>query len=570
MRETSGVIFAIGIKRVSSTKQVILGDSHEDQKNLILQRADQLSSVLSSKVIIKKWFAYAESASGVIDTQPLLKTLAFCSDPKNKIKYAIIKSIDRGTRGGPKVYLELKAKFAKLGVQLVDVYGVIGLQSYNTLEHLGFEYSWSRINPTASSELLESQRAEDDAKNIVNRLISAEIRYVQLGYVAGPPPPGYINIKLDTPHGKRTGLAPHPIESPWFIKMFSSRVQGAVLDVDIVNSINALGYKSRIVNIHHKIDKAKIIGTKGGKQLTVKQFHKYIQNPIYAGVNIEYWTHNKPIKLMTPGLVSIETFNKANRGKVTIIENPDGTLEIVRGSIAKWRQTKKKDNPLYPYKFILCPICHKNFLASGPRGKTGEHFPCYHCARGHKYLGISRATFHKTIQDFASKLHFSKYFKERFTKIALEEWEKRQHDVSEEAVTAGKNVIRLKEERDLMAQRIKICHTEAAIRVVEDELTRLDLEIAQAMNLRDRKEKEEFDAKLVIANVNYYMEHLEDLLLGGADPLKNAAMLRMAFEKTPTYEDIKNGTPILAPLFALNEECQTSQSLSVIPQRFEL
>src|SRR3989338_5605509 len=77
---------------------------------------------------------------------------------------------------------------------------------------------------------------------------------------------------------------------------------------------------SRIQKLHEKNNPTKVIGYRGGIPLTVDQFHKYIENPIYAGINNEKWTQGHPIKAKFDGLVSIEMFNRANRGKITILE----------------------------------------------------------------------------------------------------------------------------------------------------------------------------------------------------------------------------------------------------------
>ncbi len=242
--ERKNTIYAIGAMRVSSSKQGLQGDSPEQQKEQIERRKEQLSLVLNSNIIINKWFKFIESASKDLEQQPILKALEYCKNPNNKAKYLFIKSIDRGTRGGATIYGQLKTIFSRYGVQLVDVYGVIGTNNVNTLEHLGLEYNWSKFSPTWISEMLEAERGKAEVRDILTRMIGAEIRYVRMGYRVRPAPPGYINEKIETPHGIRVILKPHPIESPWFIRMFELRVQGNLTDEQIVKEINRMGYKS--------------------------------------------------------------------------------------------------------------------------------------------------------------------------------------------------------------------------------------------------------------------------------------------------------------------------------------
>ena len=79
--------YAVGTLRVSSTKQGLQGDSHEDQKIQIERKVAQISASTGKNIIIKKWFRFTESASVPIDMQPVNEAIDYCSDPKNKIKY---------------------------------------------------------------------------------------------------------------------------------------------------------------------------------------------------------------------------------------------------------------------------------------------------------------------------------------------------------------------------------------------------------------------------------------------------------------------------------------------------
>ena len=75
----------IAIKRISSTKQGLQGDSPEDQKKQIENKAKLLN------VRIIKWFTFVESASGEI--QPNQEAIDYCKENQAKIKYFFIKSI---------------------------------------------------------------------------------------------------------------------------------------------------------------------------------------------------------------------------------------------------------------------------------------------------------------------------------------------------------------------------------------------------------------------------------------------------------------------------------------------
>lgn len=65
--------------------------------------------------------------------------------------------------------------------------------------------------------------------------------------------------------------------------MFELRCQGTMTDRQIVEEINNLGYKTRTLYLRNLHDRTQIVGSKGGKALTLKTLWRYIENPVYAG-----------------------------------------------------------------------------------------------------------------------------------------------------------------------------------------------------------------------------------------------------------------------------------------------
>lgn len=192
---------AIAAIRVSTSKQGRDGDSPEAQKEQIERFAQ------NKGIAIKKFFVFMESASK--EQQPMQEAVDYCKDRKNDIDLFIVKSIDRFTRGGSMSYDSLKTQLDSHGVTLIDTYGVISQEKVNTLEHLGHSYKWSTYSPSRKSEMLEAERSKDEVRDILSRVIGAEIRYTQMGYYMRRPPYGFISEKVETQHGKRTILKPH-------------------------------------------------------------------------------------------------------------------------------------------------------------------------------------------------------------------------------------------------------------------------------------------------------------------------------------------------------------------------
>ena len=396
---------AVAAIRISSLKQGLQGDSPEAQKEQIERFA------LAHNIHIKKFFIFMESASK--EEQPVQEAIDYCKNPKNDIQLFVIKSIDRFTRGGSYLYDHLKMQLTKYGVKLVDIYGIIGHQDVNTLEHLGVEYNWSIYSPTKKSEILEAERAKDEMRDIMTRMIGAEIRYVRLGFRVRQPPFGYENEKVETSHGKRVILKPHPEESKWIIKMFELRARGTINDNDIVSELNDLGFKTRKHYMRNPKDRTKVIGERGSKKLVIRQFWRFIQNPIYAGVNIEKWTEGEAIKGKFDGLISMELFNKANKGKRTLTEE-NGEVKFWHHQPDAWRLIKQVKNPNFPYKrHVLCPHCEKPLFGSASRGRKGKYYPAYHCNKRGHYFRVSTTDFDETIATFVKSLNITPEYVEQ-------------------------------------------------------------------------------------------------------------------------------------------------------------
>lgn len=271
------------------------------------------------------------------------------------MKYCFITNIDRFTRAGSYQYLNLKAQLSKYGVQLMDVAGVISEEKKNTLESYGVNYKWSSYSPSHKAEILQAEEAHDEIRRNLTRMIGAEIRYTRLGYWMSVSPHGYISEKIDTDNGKRTVIKPDPERSKWFLRMFELRIQG-IPDEEIVQRLNAMGYKSRRVSVRDSEKKVKVIGYKGEVPLTIKQLHRYLEDPIYCGVSSHKWLE-KPLIVHGQPIITIDMFNKANRGKITIVDK-DGEIKILKNKAAERYLRKQKNDPLYAYKpYVLCDAC---------------------------------------------------------------------------------------------------------------------------------------------------------------------------------------------------------------------
>lgn len=540
-------VSAVAAIRVSTTKQGTEGDSPEAQQEQIKRWA------ATHGVTIKQTFVFLESASK--EEQPLQHAIDYCENPKNDIQLFVIKSIDRFTRGGSYMYDHLKMQLERYGVKLVDIYGVISSQKVNTLEHLGFQYSWSVYSPTQKAEILEAERAKDEIRDIMSRMVGAEIRYTQMGYWMRRPPYGLISEKIETPNGKRTVLLPHPQEGKLMRKLFELRATGLYDDKDIAEQLNQLGFKSRTFLLRDKHDRTKIVGERGGKPILAKDVAEYVCNPIYAGVICEKWTNYKPVRGKFKGLVSMELFNKANKGKWTLVEATGEIQLLKRQPTERYLNKKGTKSAEFAYrKVIICPGCERPLLGSASRGKLGKYYPAYHCNKRGHYFRVPKQEFEDTIREFVQNVQFTPEYIEAVTQAVIQEWDRRQVEEQGKQVDYDSRIAELQRQAAATVGKIKVLSSEVAIKFMEEELVKIDTQIS---GLEAEKQKtaghQSFDIRTIMGNIRHYMEHLDELLLEQLNGVAKAEYFGLLFDKTPTYSDIKYGTQNPTALTGMNE-----------------
>lgn len=442
----------------------------------------------------------------------------------------------------------------KRNVRLIDIYGVIGTQTINTLEHLGVAYDWSIYSPTKKAEILEAERAKDEKRDIMSRMIGAEIRYSRLGYWVRQAPLGFKNERVETIHGKRTILVAHNTEAMWVIKMFELRAHGTLTDQQTVNEVNNLGFRTRVQYLRDKNNRMQILGKKGGGSLTTKMLWKYIRNPIYAGINLDAWTKGAPPKARFDGLVSIEIFNQANRGKIKITEEGLG-IKIDRLTFPQVR--KGVSNPDYPYKkVVLCPICEGALCGSASRGRSGQYYPAYHCSRNGHYFRVPKGSFDKTIESFVKRVRLKSIYVEAFTQEIIKAWKLRAKESERDREDVDQRITELEAQVPILADKIKYVESEFSIRYLEAEILKVEKQILGLKEVKNQASQKDLPStnldKLAKRYANYYKNHLDELLLTAEDPFLKAHHFAILFDQLPKYTDLISYKAPLSELFTLS------------------
>lgn len=96
--------------------------------------------------------------------------------------------------------------------------------------------------------------------------------------------------------------------------------------------------------------------------------------------------------------------------------------------------------------------------------------------------------------------------------------------------------------------------SKGSIPILKQDFLKVELEIKVLEEKAVQKETKEIDMELVMANIEYFLKHLEFLLFSSPNRINRGIYFGLLFEEAPTYEEINSGTPQLAPFLKLNEQ----------------
>lgn len=523
--------------RVSTTKSAQQGESLDTQDGILSKFAEDRTwkAVPDGRV-------FRETFSGRKDARPVLDEIfEYIEQNPGKVNYFVFRVIDRFTRGGSYSYDTIKKRLASHGVEMVDTYGVIQPVK-NTLEPYGFEYEWSKTSPSEIAESVIANTAKAEVTNILTRIIGREIELTNQGFKVRQAADGFQNKKVLIEGKKKVIQVPDLARAKFFIEMFNLRAVGTHTDKEVVERVNAMGYRTRIVNRWNKTHE-KVIGTKGGKPLTTKLLQEIIRRPIYCGVVCEKWTHYKPIKARYEGLVPIEIFNRANRGKVLIKAAPGGLQILYNSQPDKKLRQRLLDNPLFPYKnLVLCPKCYRPFTASCPRGQSGQLFPTYHCSRKHKYIGIPKADFDDSFENFIRQLDLNPTIFDLAETCFLTKYQLRKEEIASLSAGIQESIGELRVEQKSKKDAF-VAATSTILRTqLERDIEELEARINSAQNETEEISITEDDIRHFKVAGKYILEHLHELLLNPANSTQKGNVFGLIFDCPPTYTEIVNGT----------------------------
>lgn len=549
-KQASGIRLGVGLLRVSTDRQFAEGESIENQQRKVeyVARRDRIDIVR----FFVEHYSGRKTDRSVID-----QVFAFLKDNPD-VEVAIVGDIDRFTRGGSEIYLRLRRELRALGVDLVDTTGIIQPER-NRLEHLGVEYDWAVESPSRYAEVFMAEKARSEASDILTRTIGQQIQLTRDGYQCRGSNFGYRNIKITTPDGKKkTIMEPDPVEGPWVVRMFKLRAEGTWQDDAICDAINAMGYRSRPMNIYDQ-ETRQVLGKTDPKVLDPKQLQKFISRTIYCGVKLEKWNQGQPVIAPIEPLISIELFNRANRGKLKISKKRDGSLEIVNGGET---YQNHKHNPDFLLRHVVkCPECGKPFTGSKSRGKAGKLHGYYHCSRGHKYLGINKKEFESSVANLLDRLQAKPGFLDLFREVVRDVWiqkNRAKRDLCEDIETHLRS---LKGRQSALIDRLAACSSSVVISKLETQIEDLEEAIKAAELRLDATEISEAEIDAYFQLAKNTMEHPRDHVFSALTKEEIEKYWGFIFKSSPTWRDITDGTPELTLIYRLNRDFHGDESM---------
>lgn len=562
----SDQIYVIGYARVSSPKQAQQGEGLDDQERIIKRYCDKMGWTLFPKDTV-----FQENYTGTKKDRPIYnQILAMLKENKKaiNIKYLVFWDFDRLTRAGSVDYDQIWKDVESFDVELRDTTGIIQ-DKKDAFEEFGLRkvYDFAVGRPSKDAEQEKVETAKKERIKILQRLIKPQIRLTQEGYHIGRPDYGFQNEKIFVENKKKCIQVRYEPEARFVEAIYKMRIENTLSDTEICNAVNSMGYKSRVMNKWSK-DRKTVISKIGGNPLTEKQLQVIIKRSTYCGVICEEWTNHLPIKAKYKGLISVDDWNKANRGKLYLDLLPDGSVELLK-NIGVHGKKRHKYNPKFPFKGVLmCDVCKsmgksKPLKASASKGKSGKYFPAYHCERGHKRSSFTQKEVESKVNTFFENIKFTDNFLEIFGKTIHLQFRKREGELAEYTAKANTNVADLEIQKSILIKSFPTATLPEVRTSIEEEIVKLQKQIDTAKNNRDAMEIDEADVTNFIQWCKEIMEHPAKLLADISSEQELIHISSLFFEELPTYGEIVSGTPKLALVFKLSEQYKVDKSALV-------
>lgn len=545
MTQNTLVPRAIVHDRISTTGQ-FRGDSLENQEEVARRVATKKYGYKPEEII-----TFNEIYTGTMQSRPEFEEMMeFAFEHKETIERVFITKIDRFSRAGPSWYEQAKKRLKDMEIELVDVEGVIQPEE-NSLKGIGegwgddLVYPWSVKSPSEDAEIIKAQYASSERKAILEKLVSANALNTRNGYEPREAGYGFRNTKTLTTDGKiKPTREIVPSEARFSYRMYEWAAQN-VVDVRLAcDELNATGFRTRSTNRWNK-NRTKVVGLRDGIPLTPKQFWRIVENVANAGFKSEKWTWNHLVKAPHEPIVSVDLWNRANRGKWKIVE--DGSLrtgwrliDLRNGSQRAYRKLRSD----FPFKgLLLCSDCRCLLWAASSRGKLGKLYPYYFCNRGHKQVSIKPIELEEKLRSILRRKQFSKPLIASFETAIRERWETELERENRGRSEINGQIEILNRKRQEALDRLDCLQNPSLIQHQESQFEEIENQIAVLEAKRTQAPGNVPKLDNVLKRARQILENPEALIFDTHNHHLLAGIWNCIFAESPTVHQIRTRTP---------------------------
>jgi hypothetical protein len=243
-------------------------------------------------------------------------------------------------------------------------------------------------------------------------------------------------------------------------------------------------------------------------------------------------------------------FNQANNGRIMIFEE-NRELQILKGKLLRRRLVKTISSMRFPYKqLVLCAECQKPYYGSASRGRMGKYYPAYHCNKRGHYHRVSVKLFHITIMNYLSKVRIKDEYIDEIQKRLSDDKEKTTNHLLNHTENIDIRIQEINTNIELVVEKIKLLHSEVAIRSLEEELVKLEKEKKDLLSKQEELEPQTNTKKPKRSKED--QNKLPQELIEDHDVTKKERLFALLFARTPTYEDLIKNTALLKQEFELS------------------
>lgn len=507
---------------------------------------------------------FSEQFTWTKDKRPKVQeALEFIKNSELQINHIIVLKIDRVSRWWILIHDSFKNQFKALWVTLKDTYWVIWEdKNVVKIDWINTDkYNWAKSNSNQIAENVTVMMSENERNTILQRLLWQAIKNNMRWYKVRDSEYGYKNARIMTEFWKKTIQVENTEESIYIKKLFELKARWDLSDKEIVDEINLMWYKSR-KRVKWNKEKTKPVWSIWWKPLSVEQLQRYLKMTIYAWIVCEEWTWNKPIKAPYNWLVSLDVWNKANRGKYRLTEVEDWIfkIEYFNGEEkieAPIIQKHKNYNPEYPYwKVLECPICWWHLTAEKSKSKNWNYHHYYSCRWKkwvkHKNYWLRRDEINEYIIETFSNIKFDKNILKIFNLISKDVFEDRKKEQQKKDSLILQNIKDLEVRKESILNNIpNIINYPDILEAQNNELQKIkqtiwELQIKQKNNTKSLWLKRFQDCSKKI------LEHLDKLVLQRDNPELIQLAFDVVFDWKVRFENLKSRTPINKEFLALN------------------